>query len=95
MKNGELLSKRKILQYQLVSLVETDLDQRNQAEDCFDYGCPACRLATKTSIPSMRTRFWQKTTQKSFGFRTLRALEITLYHILGGLAEPECSHRSC
>jgi hypothetical protein len=78
-----------------VSLLETDLDQGNQAEERFDHGCPTCRFATKTSIPSMRTRFCQRTTPKSFGFRTLRAVEITLYHILGELAEPECSHRSC
>jgi hypothetical protein len=63
MKNDELLSKRKILKCQFVSLLETDLDQSNQAEERFDYGCPACRLATKTSIPSMRTRFWQRTPQ--------------------------------
>jgi len=69
MKNGELLSKRKILKCQLVSLLETDLDQGDQAEEGFDHGCPACRLATKTSIPSMRTRLWQRTDFLALSFQ--------------------------
>lgn len=35
------------------------------------------------------------TTRKSYGFRTLRAAEIALYHTLGNLPEPECTHRFC
>jgi transposase len=35
------------------------------------------------------------TTRKSYGFRTFRAAEIMLYHTLGGLPEPECTHRFC
>jgi transposase len=33
------------------------------------------------------------TTRKSYGFRTLRAAEVALYHTLGNLPEPECTHR--
>jgi transposase len=35
------------------------------------------------------------TTRKSYGFRTFRAVEIALYHTLGGLPEPEWTHRFC
>jgi transposase len=35
------------------------------------------------------------TTRKSYGFRTFRAAEIALYHTLGNLPEPECTHRFC
>jgi transposase len=34
-------------------------------------------------------------TRKSYGFRTFRAAEIMLYHTLGNLPEPECTHRFC
>ena len=33
------------------------------------------------------------TTRKSYGFRTYEAIEITLYHNLGALPEPEFTHR--
>lgn len=33
------------------------------------------------------------TTRKSYGFRTYRAIEISLYHNLGALPEPEFTHR--
>ena len=33
------------------------------------------------------------TTRKSYGFRTYEAIEIALYHNLGGLPEPEFTHR--
>jgi len=32
-------------------------------------------------------------TRKSYGFRTFRAAEVALYHTLGALPEPECTHR--
>ena len=35
------------------------------------------------------------TTRKSYGFRTFRVAEIVLYHTLGGLPDPECTHRFC
>lgn len=35
------------------------------------------------------------TTRKAYGFRTLRATEIALYHALGALPEPESTHRFC
>jgi transposase len=35
------------------------------------------------------------TTRKAYGFRTLKALEIALYHTLGQLPEPEWAHRFC
>ena len=35
------------------------------------------------------------TTRISYGFRTFRVAEIVLYHTLGGLPEPECTHRFC
>ena len=35
------------------------------------------------------------TTRRSYGFRTFRAAEIMLYHTLGALPEPECTHRFC
>lgn len=35
------------------------------------------------------------TTRKSYGFRTFRVAQIVLYHTLGGLPEPECTHRFC
>jgi len=33
------------------------------------------------------------TTRKSYGFRTYDAIEISLYHNLGALPEPEFTHR--
>jgi hypothetical protein len=33
------------------------------------------------------------TTRKSYGFRTFRVAEIVLYHMLGDLPEPECTHK--
>jgi len=35
------------------------------------------------------------TTRKAYGFRTLRAVEVALYHALGALPEPETTHRFC
>jgi len=35
------------------------------------------------------------TLRKSYGFRTFRAAEIALYHTLGALPEPECTHKFC
>ena len=35
------------------------------------------------------------TTRKAFGFRTLRAIELALYHTLGDLPEPETTHNFC
>ena len=32
-------------------------------------------------------------TRKPYGFRTFKAAEIALYHTLGRLPEPECTHR--
>ena len=32
------------------------------------------------------------TMRKSYGFRTFRVLELALYHSLGKLPEPECTH---
>jgi len=34
-------------------------------------------------------------TRKSYGFRTFRAAEVMLYHTLGDLPEPECTHKFC
>jgi transposase len=33
--------------------------------------------------------------RKAFGFRTVEALKIALYHQLGGLPEPKLAHRFC
>ena len=33
--------------------------------------------------------------RKSYGFRTPRAMEISLYHVLGALPEPEFTHKFC
>jgi len=35
------------------------------------------------------------TLRKAYGFRTFRAAEVALYHSLGALPEPECTHRFC
>jgi transposase len=35
------------------------------------------------------------TMRKTYGFRTLKCLEIALYHSLGKLPELECYHRFC
>jgi transposase len=35
------------------------------------------------------------TLRKSYGFRTFRAAEIALYHTLGALPEPQCTHKFC
>ena len=35
------------------------------------------------------------TLRKSYGFRTYRAMEIALYHVLGALPEPRFTHRFC
>jgi transposase len=34
-------------------------------------------------------------TRRSYGFHTFEAMEITLYHALGRLPEPESTHRFC
>ena len=59
--NRELLSKRKILECQLESLLETDSQKSNQAKERFDHGYPACHREIRTSTLSMRTKFWQRT----------------------------------
>jgi transposase len=35
------------------------------------------------------------TMRKSYGFRTVQAIELALYHGLGKLSEPESTHRFC
>jgi transposase len=35
------------------------------------------------------------TMRKAYGFRTFRATEIALYHVLGKLPEPKLAHRFC
>ena len=35
------------------------------------------------------------TFRKAYGFKTLEAAEIALYHALGRLPEPELTHRFC
>lgn len=35
------------------------------------------------------------TTRKAYGFRTYEAIEIALYHTLGNLPEPNCTHEFC
>ncbi len=35
------------------------------------------------------------TMRKAYGFRTIKCLEIALYHSLGKLPEPEHHHRFC
>ena len=37
----------------------------------------------------------QLTLRKAYGFRTFRAAEVALYHILGALPEPEATHKFC
>jgi len=34
-------------------------------------------------------------TRRAYGFRTYRAMEITLYHNLGKLPEPQFTHEFC
>jgi transposase len=35
------------------------------------------------------------TMKKAYGFRTVQAVELALYHSLGKLPEPESTHRFC
>jgi len=35
------------------------------------------------------------TTRKAYGFRTPQGIEMALFHVLGRLPEPECTHRFC
>ena len=35
------------------------------------------------------------TLRKAYGFRTFHAAEVALYHNLGTLPEPQCTHRFC
>ena len=35
------------------------------------------------------------TVRKAYGFKTLRCLQVALYHTLGDLPEPLCHHRFC
>ena len=35
------------------------------------------------------------TTRKAYGYRSFRIAEISLYHTLGKLPEPESAHRFC
>ena len=34
-------------------------------------------------------------TRRAYGFRSFRVIEVALYHTLGGLPEPEGTHRFC
>ncbi len=34
-------------------------------------------------------------TRRSYGFRTYKGIEFSLYHTLGRLPEPESTHRFC
>lgn len=35
------------------------------------------------------------TTRKAYGYRSARVAEVALYHVLGNLPEPNCTHRFC
>jgi transposase len=35
------------------------------------------------------------TMRKAYGFRTFRVIELSLYHVLGRLPEPELAHKFC
>jgi len=35
------------------------------------------------------------TTRKAYGFRTPQGIEFALFHVMGHLPEPECTHRFC
>jgi transposase len=35
------------------------------------------------------------TTRRSYGFRTLKAVQVALYHNLGNLPEPQTTHKFC
>jgi transposase len=35
------------------------------------------------------------TTRKAYGFRTPQGIEIALFHVLGRLPKPKCTHRFC
>ncbi len=35
------------------------------------------------------------TTRKAYGFRSYKVAEVALYHTLGGLPEPNFTHRFC
>ncbi|MEE2754451.1 MAG: hypothetical protein VX910_10750 [Candidatus Latescibacterota bacterium] len=35
------------------------------------------------------------TMRKTYGFRTYRAMEVAMYHTLGGLPEPPTTHKFC
>ena len=37
----------------------------------------------------------KRTTRKAYGFRTPQGIEMALFHVLGRLPEPQCSHRFC
>jgi transposase len=55
-------------------------------------------LAKKTISSGVIEGFNNKlklTTRKSYGFLTFRAAEIALYHTLGVLPKPECTHKFC
>ena len=46
------------------------------------------------AVEGLNTRL-KLTVRKSFGFRTLNATEIALYHAMGKLPEPKTTHRFC
>ena len=46
------------------------------------------------AVEGLNTRL-KLTVRKSFGFRTLKATEIALYHAMGDLPEPPTTHRFC
>ena len=35
------------------------------------------------------------TTRKAYGFRTPQGIEFALFHVMGNLPEPKCTHRFC
>src|ERR1700689_769166 len=52
---------------------------------------PAHKLLSSRVVEGLNNKA-KVTMRKSYGFRTFRVLELALYHSLGKLPEPECTH---
>ena len=46
------------------------------------------------SVEGLNRKF-NLVTRKSYGFRSFEVLKIALFHTMGGLPEPEMTHRFC
>ncbi|MSQ73644.1 MAG: ISL3 family transposase, partial [Betaproteobacteria bacterium] len=64
---------------------------RNHRELLLNY-CRAHKAFSSGVVEGLNNKA-KVTMRKSYGFRTFRVTELSLYHVLGKLPEPQLTHR--